>query len=131
KINDKRDKEKKWKYFQYLSFLFTEIYLDRYFNHRDKLLKDLNLFVDEFNKGKSKSEQIDYYTKDNLKKLAFWSATGSGKTLIMHINILQYLHYFYQTNRRSDLEQIILDRKSTRLNSSHVSISYAVFCLKK
>src|SRR5438067_5277982 len=28
---------------------------------------------------------------------------------------------------RQDLE----DRKSTRLNSSHVSISYAVFCLKK
>src|SRR5438067_6498623 len=27
--------------------------------------------------------------------------------------------------------QTIRDRKSTRLNSSHVSISYAVFCLKK
>src|SRR5437868_8714848 len=27
--------------------------------------------------------------------------------------------------------EVILDRKSTRLNSSHVSISYAVFCLKK
>src|SRR5699024_11297345 len=26
---------------------------------------------------------------------------------------------------------VVLDRKSTRLNSSHVSISYAVFCLKK
>src|SRR5699024_12692999 len=26
---------------------------------------------------------------------------------------------------------LILDRKSTRLNSSHVSISYAVFCSKK
>src|SRR5437868_7107865 len=26
---------------------------------------------------------------------------------------------------------LVLDRKSTRLNSSHVSISYAVFCLKK
>src|SRR5207249_9824544 len=26
---------------------------------------------------------------------------------------------------------VISDRKSTRLNSSHVSISYAVFCLKK
>src|SRR5699024_12518797 len=25
----------------------------------------------------------------------------------------------------------VLDRKSTRLNSSHVSISYAVFCLKQ
>src|SRR5699024_11967645 len=28
-------------------------------------------------------------------------------------------------------ETYSLDRKSTRLNSSHVSISYAVFCLKK
>src|SRR4051812_49932961 len=27
--------------------------------------------------------------------------------------------------------QLELDRKSTRLNSSHMSISYAVFCLKK
>src|SRR3989442_7724408 len=27
--------------------------------------------------------------------------------------------------------QVSLDRKSTRLNSSHVRISYAVFCLKK
>src|SRR5258705_5862510 len=26
---------------------------------------------------------------------------------------------------------LILDRKSTRLNSSHLGISYAVFCLKK
>src|SRR5699024_12870570 len=32
---------------------------------------------------------------------------------------------FRESGRRSS------DRKSTRLNSSHVSISYAVFCLKK
>src|SRR5690349_23678935 len=31
----------------------------------------------------------------------------------------------------STLERIRPDRKSTRLNSSHVEISYAVFCLKK
>src|SRR5690625_6231170 len=30
-----------------------------------------------------------------------------------------------------DGDPITLDRKSTRLNSSHVAISYAVFCLKK
>src|SRR5437868_7580773 len=30
-----------------------------------------------------------------------------------------------------DVTPQTLDRKSTRLNSSHVSISYAVFCLKK
>src|SRR5258707_10421361 len=29
------------------------------------------------------------------------------------------------------LELVDLDRKSTRLNSSHANISYAVFCLKK
>src|SRR5690606_41662465 len=29
------------------------------------------------------------------------------------------------------VEKYITDRKSTRLNSSHVKISYAVFCLKK
>src|SRR5690606_40458817 len=28
-------------------------------------------------------------------------------------------------------QTVLLDRKSTRLNSSHVKISYAVFCLKK
>src|SRR5690349_24217833 len=32
---------------------------------------------------------------------------------------------------RSDQPAIRRDRKSTRLNSSHVEISYAVFCLKK
>src|SRR5439155_23987118 len=32
--------------------------------------------------------------------------------------------------KKSELEAM-LDRKSTRLNSSHVAISYAVFCLKK
>src|SRR5438067_11881984 len=33
--------------------------------------------------------------------------------------------------RSADRQRRRRDRKSTRLNSSHVSISYAVFCLKK
>src|SRR5439155_3129092 len=33
--------------------------------------------------------------------------------------------------RMSRLQKLFRDRKSTRLNSSHVAISYAVFCLKK
>src|SRR5689334_23595252 len=36
-----------------------------------------------------------------------------------------------RTNLRDALAVRHLDRKSTRLNSSHSSISYAVFCLKK
>src|SRR3712207_8769051 len=31
----------------------------------------------------------------------------------------------------TDAGSFLLDRKSTRLNSSHANISYAVFCLKK
>src|SRR5204862_7566807 len=34
-------------------------------------------------------------------------------------------------NAMRDNLQEVVDRKSTRLNSSHVEISYAVFCLKK
>src|SRR2546430_14885689 len=33
--------------------------------------------------------------------------------------------------KRGDLVRALRDRKSTRLNSSHSQISYAVFCLKK
>src|SRR3712207_8112020 len=33
--------------------------------------------------------------------------------------------------RQHNLKDISVDRKSTRLNSSHANISYAVFCLKK
>src|SRR3712207_7941499 len=34
-------------------------------------------------------------------------------------------------NERSGVARLWQDRKSTRLNSSHANISYAVFCLKK
>src|SRR5699024_11906476 len=38
---------------------------------------------------------------------------------------------FNRTVNKNFTKQRYRDRKSTRLNSSHVSISYAVFCLKK
>src|SRR5437868_10197138 len=41
------------------------------------------------------------------------------------------LVYDHITEGNTALAKYIADRKSTRLNSSHVSISYAVFCLKK
>src|SRR2546426_8796901 len=34
-------------------------------------------------------------------------------------------------DQRNGPEDLVTDRKSTRLNSSHLVISYAVFCLKK
>src|SRR2546426_8656055 len=37
----------------------------------------------------------------------------------------------HHQNRQQDHQELHQDRKSTRLNSSHLVISYAVFCLKK
>ena len=48
-ISEYRDNIINWKYFQYVTLLFTEIYLDMYFSNSKKLLSDLNQFVDEFN----------------------------------------------------------------------------------
>src|SRR5437868_10751254 len=40
--------------------------------------------------------------------------------------------WIFEIDVRTDAgSHSLIDRKSTRLNSSHVSISYAVFCLKK
>ena len=52
------------RYYQILALYFTELYLQK---------KDEHNFV---------------FSKDSL---AYWMATGSGKTMIMHINILQYI----------------------------------------
>src|SRR5690625_5823592 len=47
----------------------------------------------------------------------------------------EYAPYAYlifgETPRMIEVFEDRLDRKSTRLNSSHVATSYAVFCLKK
>src|SRR3712207_7721444 len=50
----------------------------------------------------------------------FLGANGAGKTTTMRIAL--------GVLRADDGD---VDRKSTRLNSSHANISYAVFCLKK
>src|SRR5690606_32662572 len=48
------------------------------------------------------------------------------------VDILIGTHKLLQDDVKfTNLGLVIIDRKSTRLNSSHVKISYAVFCLKK
>jgi hypothetical protein len=87
------DRDINWKYFQYLSLLFVEIYLDKYFENKEKLLSDLNQHLDEFNLELIEKEKFPPYTNDDLNKLALYNATGSGKTLLMHINFKQFMHY--------------------------------------
>src|ERR1039458_10675374 len=62
------------------------------------------------------------------------TATTEIYTLSLHDALPIYFHPVSQRPARG-LEETKsscrLDRKSTRLNSSHLGISYAVFCLKK
>src|SRR5690625_6558871 len=53
--------------------------------------------------------------------------------LLPMIGYSQELYGDYIDQAQKIAQEIIIteDRKSTRLNSSHVAISYAVFCLKK
>src|SRR5262245_62682577 len=45
--------------------------------------------------------------------------------------VISYWEMVAAMVNHGSIDQALLDRKSTRLNSSHLGISYAVFCLKK
>lgn len=93
-INEKRSEPIRWKYYQYLCLLFTEIYLDRFFSNKEKLLNDINDYKTlRFHADPKTFHGLPEMTMEDLNKLAFWSATGSGKTLLMHIHILQFRYY--------------------------------------
>ncbi len=100
------------KYFQYLAILFAEIFLDRYYNDRERFLNELNEFLEKLN-NENRTE-ITPFTEEDLKKLAFWMATGSGKTLIMHINYWQILKY-----SKNNWDNIILITPNEGLSKQH------------
>ncbi len=128
KISEYRSQPIRWKYFQYLSILFTEIYLDRYFQDKNSLLSSLNEFVDQFNdpyyqfaKFYNPSGFIaEKYELEDLHKLAFWNATGSGKTLVMHVNIDQYLFYLSKYRQGATLNRVILITPNEGLSIQHL-----------
>src|SRR5699024_11240319 len=72
------------------------------FVKRSQILKEIRAYLDE--KG---------FLEVDTPILTPFEIGASARPFITHHNTLN------------------IDRKSTRLNSSHVSISYAVFCLKK
>jgi superfamily II DNA or RNA helicase len=91
KISEKRGRFS-LKYFQYLALLFTEIFLDNIKNRKAEFLYNLNNFLFHYEVKKVK-ELIGEFNEEDFKKLAYWMATGSGKTLIAHINYYQFLNY--------------------------------------
>src|SRR5690554_7238413 len=70
--------------------------------------------------------QVDYGEQSYvLRRPPFGKIAKSAHDMLREARVMEALKpvYPYVPN--------IVDRKSTRLNSSHVRISYAVFCLKK
>ena len=99
-----------------MAALYTEVVLDRLFNHKAQLLADLNAFVAECNARRLPGEpKDDPFTEDDLTKLAYWMATGSGKTLILHLNYYQFLHY-----NREPLDNILLITPNEGLSEQHL-----------
>src|SRR5438270_10105399 len=65
---------------------------------------------------------------DPKKPIAIVGVVGAVKQYGLEID--GKIATYFPQNQRPD-PKMFLDRKSTRLNSSHSQISYAVFCLKK
>ena len=115
-INQRRPEPIILRYFQHLALLYAEVFLDWRFNHPGRMLRSLNDFIRDRNSHKTAGDILDPEFSDaDLNKLAFWMATGSGKTLIMHINYLQFLHY----NRRP-LDNILLITPNEGLTEQHM-----------
>src|SRR5690554_5584104 len=101
-----------------VSVLVEELYKDGLLNQETyALAKKIRRGKDE-----QKTHSISLIAKQN-----YVNALTTGKTL-NETAIIAWL----AAKHRMDAYQIdpLEDRKSTRLNSSHVRISYAVFCLK-
>ena len=102
------------RYFQYLAALYAEMFLDLYATSPAVLLESLNEHVDRLNSERL-GMRVEQYEESDLSKLAFWMATGSGKTLLMHLNYRQYLHY-----NREPLDNILLITPSEDLTRQHL-----------
>ena len=107
-MNARRSEAITLRYFQHLAALYAEVFLDGYFNRRGEMLRTLNELAEERDDG-------ERFSESDLKKLAFWMATGSGKTLIMHLNYRQFLHYNDQP-----LDNVLLITPNEGLSDQHL-----------
>src|SRR5690606_41623500 len=72
--------------------------------------------------------------QDNVGNVIIRKPATSGMENRKTVVLQSHLDMVHQKNNDTEFDfdsEGIRDRKSTRLNSSHVKISYAVFCLKK
>src|SRR2546426_6143281 len=94
--------------------------------HRDER------FRFQLDHGPVRRRQQQPSQRDVAGKLSF-GVDQKDSVKLLRVDILRPdpLHNFVPQGRLPDENKLGVDRKSTRLNSSHLVISYAVFCLKK
>ena len=109
-------------YFQWLSLLGVELYLRAYIAERGRLVASLNNAVRRFNaRLKNHRDHVPEFTDADINHLAFWNATGSGKTLLMHVNVLQFRYYLSRFPRQApQIDQVILVTPNERLSDQHL-----------
>src|SRR5256885_10361593 len=71
------------------------------------------------------------YVAENFHTVAETLHTVPARVATMQRVVTQDMRALWEGAEANFHEVSALDRKSTRLNSSHLVISYAVFCLKK
>lgn len=124
-----------WKYHQYLALLFTELFLDQYFDDAGALRDEINARIAEHNAEAIEPDQVaafptepvgndDADPRRQLARLAFWCATGSGKTLLMHVHVRQFRQYHqraFSAGTWPKLDQIILVTPNDGLSTQHAT----------
>src|SRR5699024_1905684 len=102
---------------------------------KDEAEKEVNVETEEIEEltDEEKEELLKKYDTESNTRNVRGITAGIVFVLLVAFSLFQlYTGIFGQyTAYIQRTVHLGLDRKSTRLNSSHVSISYAVFCLQK
>src|SRR5699024_1689352 len=93
--------------------------------------KRLNELMQTLELEDLRHRQISDLSGGQLQRVLVARALMTDSTLYLLDEPFVGIDFHSEKIIMAQLQKLKKDRKSTRLNSSHVSISYAVFCLKK
>ena len=118
------------KYFQYLALLYTEIYLDWLTADPQAMAANLNTFLRDLRSEEPHVWDVGDFSLDDLRRVAFFMATGSGKTLLMHVQLWQITHYLehgrhpealvQRSDGRRTFDNILLITPGEGLSAQHL-----------
>lgn len=120
-----------FRYFQYLALLYAEIFLDHLSDNPVLFTVNLNRFLAELRRQEGELADFPEFSAETLRRLAFFMATGSGKTLLMHVNIWQVLDYLQRgrhpeallpgQSQRRQFDNILLITPNEGLSVQHLA----------